>query len=267
MSRSLEGKAAIVTGASSGIGRATAIALAEAGAAVTLLARREEALNEVAATIDRGVEPGRGRTLAIAVDVCDEQGLIAAFDRSQKQWGRLDILVNAAGLGLQGSLRDGATEDWRRVLEVNVLAVAVATREALKRFDGEDSEGDAGGAGDAKSAGHVVHISSMSGHRVPRRGAMYAASKFAVRAMTEALRCELRDAGSHARVTSISPGFVDTGFFNVFYRGDQAQIDELRSRYKFLDPADIADAVLHAVTAPPHVGVHDILLRPNEQPT
>lgn len=244
----IENKAAIVTGSSSGIGAATAVTLAGRGAKVTLCARGAERLERVAATI-RGAG---GDCLAVECDITDDRELTELFEASQRQWGRLDILVNAAGIGRPATLHDGATEDWRAVFETNVIALCAATREALGRFSGE--------------GGHVVHVSSMSGYRVPPgRGGCYAATKHAVRALTESLRNELRARGSQTRVTEISPGLVATGFFEEYFGGDQQQVDEILNSYRILDPEDVAAAVVYAVEAPDHVAIHDVLMRPNEQ--
>lgn len=249
----LTGKVAIVTGASSGIGEATALALARRGVAVTLTARRQERLERVAGEVDRA----GGRSLVHAADVRSETELLALFEASQRHWGRLDILVNAAGVGVAAPLHEGATEDWRAMLETNVLALAMATREALGRFD-------------EKRGGHVIHLSSLSGHRVPpggRGSGFYAATKFAVRALTEALRLELGARGNPSRVSEISPGYVATAFFEGYYRGDRKRIEETLTRFRILDPADIAAAVIWVLEAPGHVAIHDVLLRSREQPS
>jgi len=149
----------------------------------------------------------------------------------------------------------GATGRWREMLEVNVLALCVATREAIAdmRKRGDD--------------GHVLHISSMAAYRTPLRSGVYSATKHAVRALTEGLRAELREAESKIRVTAISPGFVQTEFAEVYNDGDQSKVQATYGQYPCLQPADIAEAVLFALGSPPHMAVHDLLVRPTEQPS
>jgi len=244
----LAGRVALVTGASSGIGRAIALALAERGARLLLTARRRERLDALAQEI---ISAG-GEAEAAAADLRDEASLQAAFEAAVRRFGGLDILINNAGLGRLASLHDGDTEDWREMLEVNVLGLSIATREALGRFPDE--------------GGHIVNISSMSGHRVTPGGGMYAASKFAVRALTEGLRTELRAKGSKTKVSAISPGFVATEFFQVL-TGDPAQAKAMISQYPVLQPEDIARSVIHVLEAPAQVTIHDLLVRPAQQPS
>ena len=238
-----------MTGASSGIGAATARALARAGAAVTIGARRADRLEALAAEIR-----AEGGCVAVrATDMRREDDVVALIGAARESFGGVDVLVNNAGLGRGAPLSSGATEVWREMLEVNVLGLAIATREAIRDMDRRGV------------AGHVVHVSSMAGHRVPGPDSgMYAATKFAVRALTEALRQELRTRKSAIRVSAISPGHVFTEFADVFSgrAGAQAEID---ARGKILEPRDVAEAILWIVTRPPHLQVHDVLVRPTAQ--
>jgi NADP-dependent 3-hydroxy acid dehydrogenase YdfG len=160
--------------------------------------------------------------------------------------------VNNAGLGIDAPLVDGDPAGWRTMWEVNVHALAVATRAALARFD-------------SQTGGHVVHISSMAGHRIPPGGgAFYSATKHAVRVLTEGLRRELRARNSRTRVSAISPGFVDTEFFD-HYLGDPEAAREKLSEFPVLRPEDVARAVQYVLEAPDHVSIHDVLLRPTQQ--
>ncbi|MEM7013709.1 MAG: SDR family NAD(P)-dependent oxidoreductase [Verrucomicrobiota bacterium] len=245
---SLQGKAAFVTGASSGIGRAIALALAANGVQVSLVARREDRLQEVSAAAG-----GDSQTQVLTADFRDEAQIVAAVDSAADHWGGLDILINSAGVALQASLVDGDTDVWREMLEVNVLGLAVASREALKHFD-------------ADRGGHVVNICSMSGHRVPGKGGFYAPTKFAVRAMTEGLRQELRLAGNPTRVSQISPGFVDTELVDKYFESAGANRYDAVD-YQMLSADDTTAAVMHILTAPPHADITDILLRPTAQKT
>lgn len=247
-SQPLRGRVALVTGASSGIGRATAEALLGRGARVALLARRRDRLERIAEN------HSPGQVLVCPADLRSEDEIQRAFELIRTSWGGVEILVNAGGLGRREPLTHGSTDAWREMLEVNVLGLCICTREALRdmRARGDD--------------GHVVHISSMSGHRVPGGSGVYAATKFAVRALTEGLRRELRELGSKVRVTAVSPGFVETEFAEV-YHGSSEAAERTYGRFKVLEADDVASTILHALETPPHVAIHDILMRPTEQPT
>jgi len=242
----LAGKSALVTGASSGIGSATARALAAAGAAVTLAARRVDRLERLAAEIG-------GRVAVQPADMRREDQILRLFTVARERFGGVDILVNNAGLGRAAPLGSAATELWREMLEVNVLGLAIATREAIQDMERRGA------------AGHVVHVASMAAHRVPGpESGMYAATKFAVRALTEALRQELRAKKSPIRVSAVSPGHVLTEFADVF-TGTPGAKKAIDRRFKVLEARDVAAAIVWIVSQPPHVEVHDVLVRPTAQ--
>lgn len=240
---------AAITGASSGIGTAIATRLAADGYDLALCARRQQRLTQLAEVLSaqHGVD-----VLIRAVDLRDEPQILDWFGAIATRFNRLDVLVNNAGLGHKETLTEGSTEKWRETLDVNVLALCICTREAIQlmRNPGDDH-------------GHIVHISSMSGHRVPGSG-MYSASKFAVRALTEGLRQELRADNSTIRISSISPGFVETEFAEK-YSGSREQAQQVYGQFQVLQPNDIANAVGYALSQPDYVQVHDILLRPTQQ--
>lgn len=246
----LSGKAAFVSGGSSGIGRAIALALGERGVRVTICARRLERLDEVA---DQIREAG-GEAQVVTADFSHPTAIEEAVGFAADHWGgQLDILVNAAGVALQASLSEGTTEDWRSMLDINVLALAVATREALKFFSSEQG-------------GDVINISSMSGHRVPGRGGFYSATKFAVRAMTEGLRQELRQAGNLTRVGSVSPGFVETELLDRYF--ESAGADRYQAiGYPILQPGEVARVVVEMLSLPRTAEITDVLMRPSQQAT
>src|SRR6056297_1396764 len=186
---------ALVTGASAGIGRAVALKLGREGYHVAFCARREGRLRELAAEIkDAG-----GTPLPITCDLRKEQQIDGMFATIEAEFGGLDVLVNNAGIGRNTPLIGGDRDAWRAMWEVNVHALTVCTSKAIEGMVERDD-------------GHVVHISSMSAHRVPEGSGMYSATKFAVRSLTEGLRKELRAAESSVRITAISPGFVETEF-------------------------------------------------------
>jgi NADP-dependent 3-hydroxy acid dehydrogenase YdfG len=216
---------------------------------VVVSGRRRALLHDLAERLG-----GRGAdVLPVAVDLRREGEIAALFARIRSEWGGVDVLINSAGLGRFAPLVDGATEAWREMLEVNVLALCVCTREAIfdMRRRGDD--------------GHVVHISSIAAYRVPAQSGVYSASKHAVRALTEGLRAELRALGSGIRVSAVSPGFVETEFHAVYHQ-DEEKARLTTSRYKVLEPSDVAEAVAYLLGQPPHVQVHDLLLRPTDQP-
>lgn len=244
-----KGRTAFVTGASSGIGRAIAATLAQQGMNVAVCARRQARLDALAAQL--GDAPGE--ILPLVCDLRDEAGILRAFAAVRERFGGVDVMINNAGLGHHAPLVRGSTEAWREMLEVNVLALCVCTREAIAdmRRRGIDD-------------GHVIHVSSMAAHRVPGGSGVYAASKHAVRALTEALRQELREAKSRIRVSAVSPGFVETEFAAHFHQSEDAAA-ETYGRHKCLEDRDVAAAVVYVLGQPPHVQVHDVLMRPTEQ--
>jgi len=249
MTNQLGGKCAVVTGASSGIGVATARMLADAGAAVAIAARRTDRLETLATELR-----GRGARVAVVpTDMRKEADVVRLIATARAQLGGVDVLVNNAGLGRAAPVSSAPTEAWREMLEVNVLGLLIATREAIQDMDRRGV------------AGQIVNVSSMAGHRVPGPDSgVYSGTKFAVRAITEGLRQELRARKSAIRVSCISPGYVETEFASVF-AGGAANADETYRKMKVLEAEDVARAVLWAATQPPHVEVHDVLMRPTSQ--
>jgi NADP-dependent 3-hydroxy acid dehydrogenase YdfG len=243
------GRTALVTGASSGIGAAIAGRLLAEGLNVVGCARRQQ---QVAAVLAEGDSEG-ARSLALACDVRDEAAVREAFAAARARFGGVDVLVNNAGLGHAGPLADGCLEDWREMLDVNVLGLCLCTREAVADMRARGV------------SGQIIHVGSMAGQRVPPGAGFYAATKHAVRALTEALRIELREAGDLIRIGEVSPGFVETGFAEHYHKS-AAKARETYSQFPVLTPDDIAEAVVYMLACPEHVQVHDILLRPTEQP-
>ncbi|MGB3612761.1 MAG: SDR family NAD(P)-dependent oxidoreductase [Elainellaceae cyanobacterium] len=236
---------ALVTGASSGIGDAIARRLAGEGYRIIAVARRLERLKALAADFPDGV------IVPEAVDLRQDDEILALFERVQASGTGLDVLVNNAGLGRRAPLLSGDTEGWREMLDINVLALTICTREAATLMQ---ANGD---------RGHIINISSMAGHRVLPGSTFYAATKFAVRALTEGLRQELRQAERNIRVSSISPGFVETEFAAQMDGEEKAK--EIYGRFPVLQPEDIANAVWYLISQPEHVQIHDVLVRPTQQ--
>lgn len=235
---------AVVTGASSGIGRATAVALANAGYHVTLGARREERLREVAA------ETG-GR--AVYLDAVDPES-IAAFAAACPP--AIDVLVNSAGgaLGLD-SVETGSDDDWIRMWETNVLGVARLTRALLPALRRSG----------ALRWAHIVMLGSTAGFETYPGGGGYSSSKHALRAVTRTLRLELL--GEPIRVTEIAPGLVETEFSLHRFGGDKDRADAVYRGLTPLVAEDIAQCVLFAVSRPAHVNIDEIVVRPIDQAT
>jgi NADP-dependent 3-hydroxy acid dehydrogenase YdfG len=247
MTGKLDGKVAIVTGASSGIGEATALALAAEGAAVAITARREDRLQAVA----QRIHALGGKALSLRVDVTDEAQVREMAARTEAEFGKADILVNNAGVMLLGPIGGADTEDWRRMVSTNVLGLMYCTHAVLPLMQ-------------RQGAGHIVNISSVAG-RTARAGAgVYNATKWAVGAFSEALRQEVY---KHSiRVTIIEPGAVATELLeHITVPEVKAGMQEWVGSLTPLTSEDIAASILYAVTQPPHVNVNEILIRPTEQ--
>ncbi len=215
---------------------------------VVTCARRLEHLRSLQAELGNAGE----RVFPIRADLRQEGDIEALFATIRERWGGVDVLINNAGLGHKAPLISGDTESWRDMLEVNVLALCICTREAIADMRRREV------------AGHVIHISSIAAHRVPKGSGVYSATKYAVRSLTEGLRQELREIGSPVRVTAISPGFVETEFAAQYHKSEEAA-RKTYGRYPVLQPGDVAAAVCYVLEQPPHVQVHDILMRPTEQ--
>ena len=245
MAGPLEGRVAAVTGASSGIGEATALALSEAGAAVAIGARRAERLNRLAGRLE-------GPSLVYELDVSQEDQARGFVQAATDELGGLHILVNNAGVMLLGGVADADTGDWRRMIEVNLLGLLYCTHAALPVLT-------AGGGGD------IVNLSSVAGRRADAGAAVYNMTKFGVHAFSEALRQEALHAG--IRVTTVAPGFVETELQGhnrnpVVRRAMERNREEIG---EVLEPGDVAAAILNAVTRPPHVCVNEVVVRPTRQ--
>ncbi|KAK3593626.1 hypothetical protein CHS0354_025519 [Potamilus streckersoni] len=245
------GRVALVTGASAGIGEALVRKLAQLGMKVIGCARQIEKIEKLKNEL-KGIP---GSVTAIQCDLSKEEEILAMFEKIRAEFGGVDVCVNNAGLAHPAPLLSGDTQMWRNMLDVNVLGLMICCREAYKSMQ-ERKVDD----------GHIFLLNSMSGHRMINDGNtnFYSATKYAVTAITEGLRNELRDAKSHIRITAVSPGFVDTEFILRMYK-DEKRAEEVRKIRKNLQPDDIADAVIYALQAPQHVQVHDILMRPTEQ--
>lgn len=229
----LSGKTILVTGASSGIGHAIATQLLEKRVHVLGLCRNT---SQLPADVQ-----------AIPCDLTDPHAIEAAFSNIT----HLDAIINNAGLALLSRISDGDPTDWETMWRTNVHALTICCQKALPLFP--DNEGQ------------VINVSSMSGHRVPPSGGFYAPTKFAVRAVTDALRSELRSEGKKTRIATISPGFVDTPLLDHYFKGREDALEKTKASIRMLTPEDIATSVLHILETPLHVEITDIQMRSVDQ--
>ncbi|GAX45404.1 short-chain dehydrogenase/reductase SDR [Tolypothrix sp. NIES-4075] len=247
MAGKLDGKVAIITGASSGIGEATAIALSAEGAEVVIAARRGDRLDSLA----KRIEASGGKALPIVADITDETQANNLVQKANAELGRVDILVNNAGVALTGNIDGGNTSDWRRMIDINVLGLLYTTHAVLPLLKTQKS-------------GHIVNISSVAGRTARAGVGIYNATKWGVNAFSEALRQEVYK--DNIRVTIIEPGLVDTEINNHITDPVAKQIsEERRKTITPLQSEDIAAAIVYAVTQPQRVNVNEILIRPTEQ--
>jgi len=252
MAERLDGTVALVTGASSGIGEATAIALAAQGASVGLAARRIDRLDDLAAKI----QSDGGRALVIQADVTDEAQARDAVERTADHFGRLDTLVNNAGVMLLGPAVGSPLDEWQRMVDINVLGVLYVAHAALPHLlaAAEDSP---------RRVADMINVSSVAG-RVARNGsAVYNATKHGVGAFSEALRQEVTR--RHVRVSLIEPGAVET---ELSSHNRPEVLETIKKRFadvERLQAPDIADAITYIVTRPRYVAVNEILIRPTDQ--
>jgi clavulanate-9-aldehyde reductase len=242
----LSGQVVAVTGASSGIGEATALAAAEAGAAVALAARRTERIEALA----KAITDGGGRAIAVTTDVSDEAQAKAFVDTTIAQLGRLDALVNNAGVMLLGPIPGAPTDEWRRMIDANVYGVIYCTHAAVDHLI-------------ARGSGHIVTISSVAGVRASAGSAVYNLTKFGVNAFSEALRQELAE--HNVRVTVVEPGAVTTELRDHLRPEIREQQSARFAGITPLEATDVANAVIYALGQPAHVSLNEILVRPTKQ--
>ena len=252
MPDSLHGTVALVTGASSGIGEATAVALAREGAAVAIGARRVDRLERLAAQIR---ESG-GTALPLELDVTDADQAVRAVQRTVSELGRLDTLVNNAGLMLLGPALDAPLGDWQRMIDVNAAGVVYCTHAALPHLLRAAEYGPRGVA-------DLVNVSSVAGRTVRPGSNVYNLTKHGVGAFSHSLRMEVTQ--RHLRVSLVEPGAVDTELRTHNRPEIQEQMNQRFSSVEILRSSDIADAILFIVTRPRHVAVNEVLIRPTDQ--
>ena len=252
MSEQLKGTVALVTGASSGIGEATAAALAAHGASVSLVARRRDRLEGLASRI-RSVG---GTALVIEADIAREDHAREAVERTVSELGRLDTLINNAGVMLLGPIVGAPIEEWRRMMEINVMGLMYCSHAALPHLLKAAASGP-------RRVADLVNISSVAGRTVRRGAGVYNATKHAVGAFSEALRQEVTR--EHVRVSLVEPGAVET---ELASHNRPEVLEQLRARIgeiERMQSEDIAQAITYIVSQPRHVAINEMLVRPTEQ--
>jgi NADP-dependent 3-hydroxy acid dehydrogenase YdfG len=250
------GRVALVTGASSGIGAGIVQLLVREGMTVIGVAR---SVDRIQALVEGDVSGAKGRLIPMKCDVSNEDDIKSVF-AAAKSHGGIDVCINNAGLNHSCRLLSGVTHEWREMINVNVLGPCIITREFMRQLK-ERKVDD----------GHIIMINSIVGHKTPStRSKFYSATKFAITALTEGIRQELREMKSNCRVTSISPGLVRTEFFG---RATKAvDIEASKEKYKslvytgeVLEAGDIARAVVFALSCPPRMEINEMIVRPTGQ--
>lgn len=245
----LQGKVVIVTGASSGIGEATARVLAEAGARVVLAARRKDKLDTLADEITHA----GGTAMVVEADVTDQSVCENLIKKVHDEWGTIDILINNAGVMLLGPVIGAPLEEWERMVQLNVMGLLYMTHAVLPIMQEQNS-------------GHVVNISSVAGRTNGPASAVYNLTKWGVGAFTESLRQELVASKTGIRTTLIEPGAVATELIDQNRPEIQEMLNSRLKDMKRLESEDIAAGILYAVSQPEHVSVNEVLIRPSAQP-
>jgi NADP-dependent 3-hydroxy acid dehydrogenase YdfG len=246
----LNGKVVLVTGASSGIGEATALLLAKHGAKVALAARRKDKLDDLVEQINKD----GGEAMSVEADITTKEVCQQLVKQVQDAWGSVDILINNAGVMLLGSAIDAPLEEWEQMVALNIMGLLYMTHATLPIMQQQGS-------------GHIVNISSVAGRTNNPTSAVYNLTKWGVGAFTESLRQELVASKTGIRTTLIEPGAVATEL--ISHNRPEVQ-DMLKNRFgdmKRLESEDIAAGILYAVSQPQHVSINEVLIRPTEQPS
>ncbi len=246
----LAGRVVILTGASSGIGLATAHRLARAGAKAALLARREDRLRDLAKELGPTARERGGEVLPVVCDVTDRSSVRRAFAEAGSRLGPVDALVNNAGDMLLSKVEKARVEEWERQVDVNIKGVLYCTAEALPGMV-------------ERRSGHIVNVSSVAGRRVFPGAAVYCGTKFFVHAFSEGVRQETFD--KNVRVTVIAPGLVQTELQGHTSDPEQRARMDARPPMRWLEADDIAREIVHALETPSHVAINEVVIRPTEQ--
>src|ERR1700731_2076095 len=245
---SLRGKIVFITGASSGIGKASALAFAREGAKLLLCARRLDLLEELAPQL---TEAGAAAVHSFSLDVSDAAAVAVTLQALPEPWRAIEVLVNNAGLS-RGLVKvyEQDPKDWNEMISTNVLGLLHVTRAIVPGMV-------------ERGSGHVISLGSTAGHQTYANGAVYCATKAAEKALSEGLKLYLM--GTPVRVTSVGPGMVETEFSQVRFRGDQEKAAKVYQNITPLQPEDVAETIVWAATRPAHVNIHNILLTSIDQ--
>jgi len=245
---SLQGKTVLITGASSGIGAATALEFARHGARLLLCARRIERLRETEPAL---LAAGASEVFSFELDVRDRDEVEGTLNTLPDAWGDIDILVNNAGLsrGLS-KLYEDEVENWEEMIDTNVKGLLYVTRVVVPKMV-------------KRGSGHIIGLGSVAGHMTYANGAVYCATKAAEKSISEGLKLDLM--GTPVRVTSVDAGMVESEFSIVRFRGDEQRAEKVYQNITPLQPEDVADAIVWAATRPAHVNVHNILVTTIDQ--
>ncbi len=247
ISNMIKGQVAVVTGASSGIGYATALAIAKAGAKVVAGARRKDRLEQ----LQKEIEKIGGECITVACDVTKRSDCENLIDAAIKKWNRVDILINNAGLMPLSFVKNLKIDEWEKMVDVNIKGVLYCTAAVIPHLLTQKS-------------GHIVNISSIAGRVVFPAGSVYCATKYAVRAFSEGLRQEL-STRNNIRVTTIEPGVVATELTDTITDKSLEAFVKSVKDMQALKAEDIANSILFAVESPPHMNVNEITIRPTTQ--
>lgn len=244
----LKGKIVLITGASSGIGKATAVALAEEGVNLILIARRKEKLSELAEDLKNKFQT---ESLIISADVTKRHEITTVIEQLSAPWNAVDILINSAGLalGLQ-KFQDYDINDIETMFQTNVMGLMYVTIPILKGMI-------------SRKSGHIINLGSIAGRDVYPNGSIYCATKFAVLALTRGMKMD--SLGDNIRISTIDPGMVETDFSNIRFKGDTERAKKVYQGLQPLVAEDIADTIRWVTTRPPHMNINEVVMMPTDQ--
>ncbi|GAB4296592.1 MAG: SDR family NAD(P)-dependent oxidoreductase [Ignavibacteriaceae bacterium] len=244
----LKNKTVFITGASSGIGKASAVGFAKAGANLILCARRSERLQQLASSL---IERFNTRSHVLTLDIRNYEEIKKKISSLPQEWKKIDILLNNAGLARGFSvIYESDVKNWEEMIDTNIKGLLYVTREILPGMI-------------ERGSGHVINIGSTAGHEVYKYGNVYAATKFAVKALTQSIRLDVLDKG--IRVSSVDPGMVETEFSLVRFNGDAEKARQVYEGLIPLTPEDVARAVLFCASQPQNVNINEVILTPLAQ--
>ena len=240
-------KIALVTGATAGIGEATALLLAENGYNLIITGRRKERLEE----LSKKIKEAGADVISLNFDIRNHEEVKEAIASLNEKWKKIDVLINNAGLAVGLSPIDkGITDDWERMIDTNIKGLLYITREVSPIMA-------------ERKSGHIVNIASVAGKEVYENGNVYSATKHAVDALSRAMRIDLLK--HNIKVSNIAPGMVDTEFSLVRFKGDKSRADDVYKGFESLLAEDIAEAILFTLNRPDHVNINDMLIMPTAQ--